>query len=159
MKNTWRFLSLLPLAALIAGCGQSSSSDESDSSGSSSWTDTAKSQYDKVKADAVADWNDLKSFSADKKDEFMQSVKAGQADLDKQIASLKQEGDKLSGMAKTQYSAAVTQLDSAAKTLDQKIKAAGDASEAGWDNARNEVISAWDALKKSLDAVKKTTGQ
>lgn len=159
MKNTWRFLSLLPLAALIAGCGQSSSSDESDTSDSSSWTDTAKSQYDKVKAGAVADWNDLKSFSADKKDEFMQSVKAGQADLDKQISSLKQEGDKLSGLAKTQYSAAVTQLDSASKTMDQKIKAAGDATADGWDDARNEVIAAWTSLKTSLDTVKKITGK
>lgn len=109
--------------------------------------DKSKDAYQDTKAAVVQGWDNLKSYTFDKRDAFTAEVKLKQAQLDSQLSELRANyaEDKASASRK----AAMSELRSSEVDYQEKFAALGTATADTWDAARDNVVAAWDRLQVS----------
>jgi hypothetical protein len=108
-------------------------------------SDKTKDAYQDTKDVVAAGWNDLKSFSFEKRDAFTAQVKAQQAKLEAEVSKLRAEYSE--AQASASRKAAMAELKDSEANYKEKLAALGNASAATWDAARDDVIAAWDRMQ------------
>ena len=123
---------------------------------------TACSQSDRADASAktnevVADtktaivhgWDNVKSFTFDKRDDFQANAKALNAKLDAQLSDLRANYSEAKASASRK--AAMAEMKDSEAAYRDKVAALGTATADTWDSAKQNVISSWDHLEASYD--------
>ena len=116
------------LAAGVVGC---SKKDRADASA------TAQEAYADTKNAMSNAWDDVKSFSFDRRNEFTANAKA--------LSELR--ADYSEAKASASRKAAMSELKDSEADYKEKLDALGDATAATWDSAKQNVIAAWDRLQ------------
>jgi hypothetical protein len=144
-----KFLSCLPFSSalvaatvLTAGLAGCSKQDRADASA------TAKEAYSDTKSAMANAWDNVRSFSFDRRDEFTANAKALSARVEAQVSELR--ADYSEAKASASRKAAMAELKNAEVDFDEKLEALGDATAATWDSAKQNVIAAWDRLQASI---------
>lgn len=128
------FISLLAVLAIgFAGC---SKADRNDASA------TAKDAMADTKAAMSNAWDDVKSFSFDKKNDFEKSAKAMSAKMESQMSEVRANYSEAKASASRK--AAMQELKNSEADYKEKVSALGNATAATWDSAKQNVIAAWD---------------
>ena len=105
---------------------------------------------------AADTWDNVKSYTVEKKDEAMAYSKKLVRQTDREIKELDQKAAKASGEAKAQFQSDMQELKAKRKQASQKLDAMGKATGAAWDEAKNGFADAYKDLRESTDkAVKK----
>jgi hypothetical protein len=94
------------------------------------------------------DWNDLRTYSFDKRGDFNSSLSAMNARLEAEVSQL--EADISSANASQSRKDAVAAVKSDKANFDEKSAALARASQDTWEQARDEAAAAWDKLQASL---------
>jgi len=137
------FLSAPLLAAGLAALAFTACSKES----RNDIADKTKDAYQDTKAAAAKGWNDLKSYTFEKRSDFSVQLKAKQADFDSGVSKLRAEYSE--AQASASRKAAMEQLKNDEADYKAKLAALGNATSATWEAARDDVIHAWDKLQAS----------
>ena len=124
------------LAAGVVGC---SKKDRADASA------TAQEAYADTKNAMSNAWDDVKSFSFDRRNEFTANAKAWSASREAQLSELR--ADYSEAKASATRKAAMSELKDSEADYKEKLDALGDATAATWDSAKQNVIAAWDRLQ------------
>lgn len=105
--------------------------------------DAATSTKDAV----VQGWDNLKSYTFEKRDAFTAEVKVKQAQFDAKVSEIRANysEDKASASRK----AAMNELKNSEADYQEKLAALGTATADTWDAARDNVAAAWDRLQVS----------
>jgi hypothetical protein len=141
MKNlAVRFVSVAALAAgLVAAFGGCSKQTRSDASA------TVKDAYADTKAAMAKGWDEVKSFTFDKRNDFVASAKAMSSKMDAQLSEVRANYSEAKASASRK--AAMSELKNAEADYKEKLDALGNATAATWDSAKQNVISAWDRVQ------------
>lgn len=107
--------------------------------------DKTKDAYADTKAAVAHGWDNLKSYSFDKRSEFSKEIAAQQADFDAGVSKLRAEYSE--AQASASRKAAMNELKDAEANYKEKLAALGNATADTWDAARDNVILAWDKLQ------------
>lgn len=127
------------LAALaFAGCSKKERSDASD---------TVKEAYQDSKTAMSNAWNDVKSYSYEKRSDFNASAKAMTSKMDSEISALRANYSE--AQASASRKAAMAELKDAEADYKSKLDALGSATADTWDSAKQNVIASWDKLQAS----------
>jgi hypothetical protein len=144
MKTTTvRTFSLSLLAASLTafgltGCTQSERVDASAKTGEA-LADTK---------DALSQgWNDAKTFTFEKRDDFRANAKALTAKMDARMSEL--HANYSEARASASRKAAMAEIKASDAAYKEKLAALGTATADTWDSAKQNVISAWDRLQAS----------
>jgi hypothetical protein len=92
-------------------------------------------------------WQDVKSYSYDKRDQFTANAKALSSRMDAQLSELR--ADYSDAKASASRKAAMAELKNSEADYKEKVAALGNASADTWDSAKQNVIAAWDRLQAS----------
>jgi hypothetical protein len=130
---------LIAAVALTAGMAGCSKQDRAEAGA------TAKEAYSDTKAAMSNAWDEVKSFSFDRRDEFTTNAKALTAKMDAQMSQLK--ADYSEAKASASRKAAMSELKSAEADYKEKLSALGNATASTWDSAKQNVIAAWDRMQ------------
>jgi hypothetical protein len=120
----------------LAGCSKKDRSDASD---------TAKEAYSDTKAAMSNAWDNVKSFSIDRRDEFTANAKALSARMEAQMSELR--ADYSEAKASASRKAAMAELKNSEADYKAKVNALGNATADTWDSAKQNVIAAWDRMQ------------
>jgi hypothetical protein len=140
-----RLIPLTSLAACLAalafvGC----SKQDTDQA-----TDKAKAAYQDTKDAAVDAWNDVKSYTFEKHDDFTAEAKARMAKIEAQESDLR--ANYSDGQATASRKAAMEELKNSDADYKVKVDALATATADTWDSAKQNVVSSWDHLKAAYD--------
>lgn len=140
-KHTTLLRSSILLAAgfaalLFSACSKESRDDVADKT---------KDAYQDSKTAVANGWENLKSYSYDKRSDFSKEVAAQQADFDAGVSKLRAEYSEAQATASRK--AAMAELKDAEANYKEKLAALGNASSDTWGAARDNVILAWDKLQ------------
>jgi hypothetical protein len=136
----------LPLAALAAGlatfaltgCNKSDRADASAKAGEIvADTQNAMSRG----------WDNVKTFTFEKRDDFKANAKALSSKMDAQMSEL--HANYSEARASASRKAAMAELKDSEAAYKSKLAALGTATADTWDSAKQNVISAWDHLQAS----------
>lgn len=135
-----RLVSLTALLAATAftGCNKS---DRADASAA------VKNGYNETTAAMSNAWNDVKSYSFDKKSDFEKSAKAMSAQMDAQLAEVRANYSEAKASASRK--AAMAELKNSEADYKEKMSALGSATAATWDSGKQNVIASWEKLEAS----------
>jgi len=142
MKNQSIHLHLLLAAGLTALAFTACSKSDRDTV-----ADKTKVAYQDTKDAVVQGWDNLKSFTFEKRDAFTAEVKVKQAQLDAQVSELKANYSEAKASASRR--AAMDELKASESDYKEKLSAMGNATADTWDAARDNVAAAWDRLQVS----------
>lgn len=133
-------LSLILVAAgtILAGCTKQ---DRTEASA------TAQEMYSDSKAALANAWDDIKSYTYEKRDDFTASAKSMTERMDAKVQELR--ADYSDARASASRKAAMSELKDAQAEYKSKLEALGDATAATWDSAKQNVIAAWERLEAS----------
>lgn len=109
---------------------------------------TAQGVYTDAKNAMVNAWDDVKSYSFDKKNDFEKSAKAMSSKMEAQLSEVRANYSEAKASASRK--AAMAELKNAEADYKDKVDALGKATAATWDSAKNNVIAAWDKLQASI---------
>ena len=112
-------------------------------------TDKAKDAYQDTKDTMSNAWDNVKSYSFDKKDDFSASAKAMTSKMDSQIAEMRANYSEANASASRKE--AMAELKNSEADYKEKLSALGNATADTWDSAKQNVISSWDKTKASYD--------
>ncbi|OAI53721.1 hypothetical protein AYO46_03075 [Betaproteobacteria bacterium SCGC AG-212-J23] len=105
---------------------------------------------------AADDWEKVKSYSVEKKNEAMAYGRKLVRDTDREIKELDRKASKASGEAKANFQSDMKELKAKRKQASQKLDEMGKASSGAWDDAKNGFADAYKDLQDSYHkAVKK----
>lgn len=90
-------------------------------------------------------WDDVKSFTFEKRDQFTASAKALTSKMDAQLSEVR--ADYSEAKASASRKAAMAELKSSEADYKEKVEALGSATAATWDSAKQNVIASWDRLQ------------
>jgi hypothetical protein len=107
--------------------------------------DKTKDAYQDTKAAVVQGWDNLKSYTFEKRSDFTAAVKAQQASFEAQVSKLKAEYSEEKASASRR--AAMNELKDSEANYKEKLSALGTASADTWGAARDNVIAAWDRMQ------------
>ena len=137
---------LFPVALLVAGLSTLAftgcSKEENKDTGA-----TIKEAYQDSKTAVVNAWNDVKSYTFEKRSDFSASAKALTAKMDSQISELR--ANYSDAKASASRKAAMAELKDSEADYKAKLDALGTATADTWDSAKQNVISSWDKLQAS----------
>tara|TARA_R110000823_G_scaffold47903_20_gene122059 strand:+ start:33838 stop:34131 length:294 start_codon:yes stop_codon:yes gene_type:complete len=88
------------------------------------------------------------------RNEFIDKMKNGLDDLDKQIEDFKQRGEKFEGEARKEYENRLHDLREKRRETKRKIDDTQAASEEKWQQFKDEAEHAWKALDNSFNYFK-----
>ncbi|MEO5959450.1 MAG: hypothetical protein ABIZ49_07105 [Opitutaceae bacterium] len=139
-NNSIRFVSFAAIvagfAAAFSGCSKQTRSDASAS---------VKDAYADSKAAMAKGWDEVKSFTFDKRNDFVASAKAMSSKLDVQLAEVRTNYSEAKASASRK--AAMAELKNAEADYKEKLAALGNATAATWDSGKQNVILAWDKVQ------------
>jgi hypothetical protein len=130
---------LIAAVALTAGIAGCSKQDRAEAGA------TAKEAYSDTKAAMSNAWDEVKSFSFDRRDEFTANAKALTARMDAQMSELK--ADYSEAKASASRKAAMAELKNSEADYKEKLAALGNATASTWDSAKQNVIASWDRMQ------------
>lgn len=130
-----RFISLTALIAAVAvvGC---SKQDRADANA------TAQDAYNDSKAAMANAWDNVKSYSFDKRNDFEANAKALSSKMEAQLSEVRANYSEAKASASRK--AAMEELKNSEADYKEKVAALGHATAATWDSAKQNVIAAWD---------------
>jgi hypothetical protein len=139
---------LIPLASLALGLAAltltACSKQDTDQA-----TSKVKEAYQDSKDAAVDAWNDVKSYTYDKHDDFSAEAKARLAKIEAQESDLR--ANYSDAQASASRKAAMAALKDSDDDYRAKVNALGTATADTWDSAKQNVVSSWDHLKAAYD--------
>jgi len=112
-------------------------------------TSKVKAAYQDSKDAAVDAWNDVKSYTFDKHDDFSAEAKARLAKIEAQESDLR--ANYSDAQASASRKAAMDELKNSDADYKAKVDALGTATADTWDSAKQNVVSSWDHLKAAYD--------
>jgi cytochrome c556 len=136
-------LVLLAVAAFAVGC------ERSDKSATGNREATAK-QLDKVKTETRAAARDMKDYTYAQKKEFVGTMQAQLAALNRDLAALSAKVEKGSDAAKVEAKPKLQALRDEADKLNQQLDRAKGATESTWDDVKAGTGKAYSELKDSF---------
>lgn len=92
-------------------------------------------------------WDNVKSFTFDKRDDFRASAKAMTSKMDARTSDLRANYSE--AKASSSRKAAMAELKDSEASYREKLEALGTASADTWDSAKRNVFSAWEHLEAS----------
>lgn len=92
-------------------------------------------------------WDNVKSFTFEKRDDFRANAKALTAKMDANLSEL--HANYSEAKASASRKAAIAEVKDADAAYKQKLEALGTATADTWDSAKQNVIMAWDRLQAS----------
>ena len=105
---------------------------------------------------AADDWDKIKSYTVEKKNEAVAYGRKLVRQTDREIKDLEQKAAKASDEAKAQFKSDVKELKAKRKEASKKLDEMGKATSAVWDEAKNGFADAYKDLQDSYErAVKK----
>lgn len=132
-------LLVVSLSALaFAGCSKS----DSDKAG-----DKVKEAYQDSKKAVTNAWDDVKSYTFEKRNDFSANAKAVTAKMDSQLSEL--HANYSEAKASASRKAAMAELKDSEADYKAKLDALGSATADTWDSAKQNVIASWDKLQAS----------
>jgi hypothetical protein len=153
MKNQPTHSTLLLASGLavfaFAACSRNERTEIADKS-KDAYQDTkaaVKEAAISTKDAVVQGWDNLKSYTFEKRDAFTAEVKVKQAQFDAKVSEIRANyaEDKASASRK----AAMNELKNSEADYKEKLAALGNATADTWDAARDNVAAAWDRLQVS----------
>ena len=90
-------------------------------------------------------WDDVKSYTFEKRNDFSNHAKAVSSKLDAEISELRTNYSEAKASASRK--AAMAELKDAAADYKSKLDALGGATADTWDSAKQNVILAWDRIQ------------
>jgi hypothetical protein len=144
MKTTSAFtLSIAALAAGVSafgltGCNKSERAEASDKAG-----EVAADTKDAMSKG----WDNVRSFSFEKRDGFRANGKAISSKWDAKMSELHASYSEAKASASRE--AAMAELKDSEAAYKEKLEALGTATADTWDSAKQNVISSWDQLQAS----------
>lgn len=134
------FLGALGALALVTtGCNKH---DRADASAS------VKEAARDTQAAVSGAWDDVKSFTFEKRDAFSSKAKAMSAQAEVQVSALRASYSEAKASASRK--AAMDELKNSEADYKAKLDALGHASADTWDAAKSNVVLAWDRLQASI---------
>jgi hypothetical protein len=112
-------------------------------------SDKAKDAYQDTKDAMSNGWDNVKSYTFDKRDDFTASAKAMNAKMEAQIAEVRANYSEANASASRK--AAMEELKNSEADYKEKLSALGNATADTWDSAKQNVIASWDKMKASYD--------
>lgn len=109
--------------------------------------DKVKEAYQDSKAAVANAWDDVKSYTYEKRSDFSTSAKAMSATMDSKISELRASYSEATASASRK--AAMAELKDSEADYKQKLDALGTATADTWDSAKQNVIAAWDKVQAS----------
>ena len=106
-----------------------------------------KDAYQDTKAAVSNAWDDVKSYSFEKRADFTASAKAMTAKMDAQVSEL--HANYSEATASASRKAAMAELKDSDADYKAKLAALGNATADTWDSAKQNVIASWDKLQAS----------
>lgn len=94
-------------------------------------------------------WDDVKSFTFEKRDDFRANAKAMSSKMDAQLSELR--ANYSDAKASDSRKAAMAELKASEATYKEKVDALGTATADTWDSAKQNVVAAWDRLQASYN--------
>ena len=142
MKTTvLRLLSITGLAAVsLAGCNKSDRAEVG--------AKTSEMVAD-TKDSLSHGWDNVKSFTFEKRDDFRANAKALSSKMDVQMSELRTNYSE--AKASNSRKAAMAEIKDSETSYKEKVEALGTATADTWDSAKQNVILAWDRLQASYD--------
>jgi hypothetical protein len=105
---------------------------------------------------AADDWDKVKSYSVEKKNEAVAYGKKLVRETDREMKALDRSASKASDEAKAQFHSDMQELKTKRKEASKKLDEMGKATDAAWDDAKNGFATAYKDLQDSYQkAVKK----
>ena len=92
-------------------------------------------------------WDNAKSFTFEKRDDFRASAKALTSKMDAEMSEL--HANYSEAKASASRKAAMAEIKDSEAAYKEKLEALGTATADTWDSAKQNVISAWDHLQAS----------
>lgn len=129
-------IALVGLTAGFVGCSKQERTEVGDK---------AKGVYSDSVASMGRGWDNVKSFSFDKRDDFRSSAKSLSATMDSKIQEVRANYSEAKASASRK--AAMNELKDSESNYKSKLDALGNATAATWDSAKQNVISAWDRME------------
>ena len=126
------------LACLLGGCSKQDRAETADK---------AKDAYNDTKAAVSRGWDNVKSYTFEKRDDFTKELKAQQESLDANLSKLRAEYSE--AQASASRKTAMEELKNSEADYKAKLDALGHATADTWAAARDNVIAAWDRLQAS----------
>jgi hypothetical protein len=136
IQKTIPLPAFLLVTALLAGCSKGERAEIADK---------AKDAYHDTKSAVTRTWENVKSYTFEKRSDFALELKARQAELDAQLSRLRAEYSEEKASASRR--AAMEELKNSEADYKAKLSALGTASADTWDAARDNVVAAWDRLQ------------
>lgn len=131
--------------SVFSGCSKHDRDQASDKMDQAS--DKVKDAYQDTKSAMSNAWDDVKSYSFDKKDDFTASAKAMTSKMDSEVSEMKANYSEATASASRK--AAMEEFKNDQANYKQKLAAVGDATADTWDSAKKNVIAAWDKMQAS----------
>jgi TolA-binding protein len=103
-----------------------------------------------VRRDAGQAVNTVVEFSQQSKDEFQQKLEARLAELDAEIAVLREKGRELKDQAKVDWDRKLAELETKREAARAKLNEVGQSSAEAWKDVKKGAQSAWDELEKAF---------
>lgn len=126
------------VVATLTGCSKKTRSDAGN---------TVEGAYNDTKNAMSNAWDSVKSFSFDKRDDFVSSAKSLSAKMDAQVSEM--HANYSDAKASASRKAAMEELKNSEADYKEKVAALGNATAATWDSAKQNVIASWDRLQAS----------
>ena len=105
---------------------------------------------------AADTWDNVKSYTVEKKDEAVAYGRKLVRQSDREIKQLERKASKASGEAKAQFQSDVKELKAKRAEASKKLDEMGKASSSAWDEAKNGFADAYQDLQDSYhNALKK----
>lgn len=92
-------------------------------------------------------WDNVKSFTFEKRDDFRANAKAMTSKMDAQISELRASYSETKASASRK--AAMAEIKDSEAAYKEKLEALGTATADTWESTKQNVISAWDHLQAS----------
>jgi hypothetical protein len=146
MKNL--SLRLLPLTSL-AVCAAALTLTACSKSDTDQATSKVQAAYQNSKDAAVDAWNDVKSYTFDKHDDFTADARARLAKIEAQESDLRASAS--DAQASASRKSAWDDLKNSQDDYKAKVDALGSATADTWDSAKQNVVSSWDHVKAAYD--------
>ena len=142
-NSSARYLSVALLVASLSalaftGCSKKERSDTGA---------TIKEAYQDSKKAVANAWDDVKSYTFEKRSDFSASAKAMTAKMDSQLSEL--HANYSEAKASASRKAAMAELKDSEADYKEKLSALGSATADTWDSAKQNVIASWDKLQAS----------
>jgi hypothetical protein len=159
MKTTTLLISSLALVAILAtGCSKQDRTKansavqdayaDTKTAAQNAYNDaktTVKDVYNDTRTSLSEGWDNVRSYSFDKKSDFEKSAHAMGSRVDSEISQL--QANYAGAKASASRKLAMDELKNSQADYKQKLDALGTATADTWESAKQNVIAAWDRMQ------------